>query len=735
MGGEPTKTQGTPTGAEGCPAAPAPGRNCRTALWVGSLVLAVVVFWWPCLFGRMTPLLADAQAHMLPWRADHPPRDRPQWDALLWDSMAQYYPWRTFAARMGRRGLIPLWNPHQFCGTPFIANGQSAFFYPPNWLFLVLDTRYAFGLLAALHYLMAAGFMFLLGRELGLSNGAAAAGAVAFSFGGFMVGWTYLPTLMNSAAWLPAACWAIERSFRRPTLTGPIGLAAALSMTLLAGHLQIAAYVWVVAAVHLGARSLWALGQRLAVRWGSVGVWWRAIVACGAAVMVAIGLAALQVLPTIELARMSSRGAVRLDEAGFRFRVERALKPPMLRTFVSPDSLGTPREWAEAGVPYSETCGYVGRLTLLLMLVGLIGVRSRQSLFYAVLAALALNAAMGGLTAQMAYYCVPGLGQTGGFARALCVYTFAVAVLAALGADRLARWCAGAPASTGFVPRLGPWVGAASTVLIFADLLAWGRGFLPLAPRERVYPETAAVERLRQDAGKWRVLEVTHRDDWTLQRTPEAVLPPNTAMAYGYDSVQGYDSLRPGIYDALAGRVNREGFCPVTNGNMVLLDNVRADVLSRAAVRWVVVRDSEPLRSERYSEVWRGSGVVLYQDPAASPRVRLVTAYVPTAEPEVLSTRFAGDPSRIVCELGLPPERLEIADTFWPGWRAFADGREAPIRFLPPMFRQIALDRGTKHVELVYAPASFRVGAFVSLMSLALIAGSVAFARARVRHG
>jgi hypothetical protein len=39
---------------------------------------------------------------------------------------------------MGRRGLIPLWNPHQFCGAPFIANGQSAFFYPPNWLFLAL---------------------------------------------------------------------------------------------------------------------------------------------------------------------------------------------------------------------------------------------------------------------------------------------------------------------------------------------------------------------------------------------------------------------------------------------------------------------------------------------------------------------------------------------------------------------------------------------------------------------
>ena len=451
--------------------------------------------------------------------------------------------------------------------------------------------------------------------------------------------------------------------------------------------------------------------------------------------MVAVGLAALQLLPTVELVRMSARGAVRLDEPGFRFRVERALKPAMLRTLMSPDSLGTPGQWAAAGVPYSETCGYVGRLTLLLALIGLVGVRSRQSVFYAGLAVLALNAAMGGVTARLVYYHVPGLGQAGGFARILCVYTFAVAVLAALGADEVARWCAGAPASTGFLPRLGPWVGAVSAVLIFADLLAWGRAFLPLALRERVYPETAAVERLRQDAGKWRVLEVTHRGDWTLQRIPEAVLPPNAAMAYGYDSMQGYDSLRPGIYDRLAGQVNPGGFCPVANGNMVLLDNVGADVLSRAAVKWVVARDTEPLPGERYSEVWRGSGVVLYEDSAASPRVRMVTRYIPTAEPEVLSTRFAGDPSRIVCELGPPPERLEIADTFWPGWHAFADGKEVRIRLRPPMFREIPLQPATKHVELVYAPASFQAGAFVSLMSLALIVGSVAFTRARAKQG
>ena len=699
------------------------------AVAVAGLGVAVVIFWWPCLFGRMAPLLADAQAQMLPWRAERTPPEKPRWDALLWDGMAQYYPWRSFAARMARRGLVPLWNPHEFCGTPFVANGQSAFFYPPNWLFFIVDTRYAFGLLAAMHYLLAGLFVLLLGRELGLSAGAAVTGAVAFMFGGFIVAWTELPTLMNSAVWLPAAAWAIERSFRRPSITGPVWLAVALAMTLLAGHLQIAAYVCLTAGAHLSARAVWALCR---ARRGAVPG--KALLLCVMAFGAAACLAAIQLLPTLELAKLSSRGGVRADEAGFRFRADRALKPVMLPTFVLPDFLGTPREWAEHGLPYSETCGYVGKLTLLLALVGLFGARPRPAVFFAGLALIAVNAARGGVVARLLYYHVPGMAQAGGFARILCVYTFAVAVLAALGADRLAQWCARAPASAGFVPRLAPWVGAAAAALIFVDLLAWGRGFLPLSPRDRVYPATAVVERPRWDPGKWRVLEVTHREDWTLQRVPQAVLPPNAAMAYGYDSVQGYDSLRPGIYDAFAGRVNPEGFSPLTNGNMVLLDNARADVLSDAAVKWVVARDTEPLRSERFLEAWRGSGVILYEDQAASPRVRMVTRYAPTAEPEVLSKRFAEDPSRIACDLGLPPERLEVADTFWPGWRAFADGREARIRLLAPMFRQIPLDPTTRHVDLVYAPASFQVGAFVSLVALALIGGCLAFARAPRRR-
>ena len=69
-----------------------------------------------------------------PGRRIHPD-SLPPWNPLRWDGIAQFYPWRNFAHDTIRSGYLPLWNPYQFCGTPFVANSQSAVFYPPNLLF------------------------------------------------------------------------------------------------------------------------------------------------------------------------------------------------------------------------------------------------------------------------------------------------------------------------------------------------------------------------------------------------------------------------------------------------------------------------------------------------------------------------------------------------------------------------------------------------------------------------
>jgi hypothetical protein len=65
---------------------------------------------------------------------------------------------------------------------------------------------------------------------------------------------------------------------------------------------------------------------------------------------------------------------------------------------------------------------------------------------------------------------------------------------------------------------------------------------------------------------------------------------------------------------------------------------------------------------------------------------------------------------------------LFAADTFYPGWRVKLNGRPAEIMRCDYLFRGVALEPGTYRVEFSFEPDSFRIGARISLASLAALA-------------
>jgi hypothetical protein len=98
--------------------------------------------------------------------------------ANLGDLAVQIYPWRIWAADALRHGDLPLWNPLILAGTPFLANAQSAIFYPPNWLFTMMPGPQAWGVLFILNTAAAGWFAALLIRRIGAEPAAAFAGGV-----------------------------------------------------------------------------------------------------------------------------------------------------------------------------------------------------------------------------------------------------------------------------------------------------------------------------------------------------------------------------------------------------------------------------------------------------------------------------------------------------------------------------------------------------------------------------
>ncbi|MCB0167640.1 MAG: hypothetical protein KDI79_25665, partial [Anaerolineae bacterium] len=74
------------------------------------------------------------------------------------------YPNYRFAAENLRHGLIPLWNPHLYSGTPFAADIQSGLFYPINIVIFLLVPNLTYEwleYLAIFHFWLAGMTMYL----------------------------------------------------------------------------------------------------------------------------------------------------------------------------------------------------------------------------------------------------------------------------------------------------------------------------------------------------------------------------------------------------------------------------------------------------------------------------------------------------------------------------------------------------------------------------------------------
>ena len=72
------------------------------------------------------------------------------------------------------------------------------------------------------------------------------------------------------------------------------------------------------------------------------------------------------------------------------------------------------------------------------------------------------------------------------------------------------------------------------------------------------------------------------------------------------------------------------------------------------------------------------------------------------------------------------PAVLIVADTFYPAWRATVDGIPAPILRANLMFRGLTLEPGQHQIVLTYDPPRWRLGAAVSLGTLAGLAAVIA---------
>ena len=74
---------------------------------------------------------------------------------------------------------------------------------------------------------------------------------------------------------------------------------------------------------------------------------------------------------------------------------------------------------------------------------------------------------------------------------------------------------------------------------------------------------------------------------------------------------------------------------------------------------------------------------------------------------------------------------LVLSDTFYPGWKAYVDGKETPIYKTDYILRSVFIEKGTHDVEFVYDPVTFKIGYITTLSTLCILIsmGIVKFCR------
>jgi len=522
--------------------------------------------------------------------------------------------WLAFipAYSIGEGHWPPRWNPYVCGGMPHAANPQYSAWYPPRWAFYFTTALAAYGPYCFSHFLIAALAMFVCLRSLGCGPAGTTIGALSFSCGSYIQGHLSNPGLLFSSVWLPLIIACSFRTVERAGLWWPSLLGLLLAVVVFAGSPHNMFY----AALIVGLVAVWKIvvlrgtgilpvadhrqdgspsfhGQDARATLGHIGL----------AVAIALGLGAVQWIPTAEFVRLSFRPHLSVGELA---------RDPLAWSWLDNLFLGSPSPWA---TEYLDKSTYFGMSVLPLLLLAIVAPQRRgREWFFVFLALAGVWIALG--TQAGAFQLlgrIPPVRFLSGPSRALVLFALGMSALAGFGADSFLRrddwekqWtvrfvlsaCAAFAAilflskcwqmswqdmvsmavrattprdpslflainsavfvglgvlllaSAGLLPaRLlsKRWFGPAAALLLCLDLLHFRQRLpLPVSEREELtIPETAAVVR-RDKSPPFRVVgyEPTrlHPGDMNDQNLREFLMP-NLSALYGLQDIQGFDPL------------------------------------------------------------------------------------------------------------------------------------------------------------------------------------------------
>jgi hypothetical protein len=648
-----------------------------------------------------------------------------------WDLAGFHLPHAVYYSESLQRGEMPWWEPYAYCGRPFAANMQTEVFYPFRALTALVGTArntqqmyYLLELEEFLHVFLAAALAYWMALRFGLNRPAALLTGLVYSLGSFFASQAEHIGELETAAWLPLAWGALYGLRERRNRRDFLALTGALALAVLAGCAPLTMTVFL---------AVFALALALALTRAAR----PALVATALAAMaLAACLCAFVLIPATQFS-LASVARYRAEWRG----TGGGVPLPALWSLLSPNHFEI-FDLTAYKAPYEITLLYLycGIPALVLTLAAAVLRRTRVKAAIVIALAVAGVWMLGDSTPIGAwlYRMLPGMIRAAFYPQFwMPAFALGVALLAGFGLAQHIR-------STKFAYL--------AVAVCAVDLILVGSGrpmnVQPLRDNLTVTEgtfegraETLGTLRGLVDAvPPYRIDTIDDSLDWAL-RAAITRLP----IATGYDpqALIRFTQARLTVADGKRWGAYYQAEHP--ESPMLAAMNVKY-LLSRKAVS-----PHPNLRLEGDLP-----GRLAYRNLAALPRFYLVprvTCAASMEEAAQLVRRTGWDPAtEAVVECGAggragdfsaPPSAitnvqyagnaasldiaapgnafLVTAETHYPAWKAYIDGKQAPIQYTNVAFRGVFVPAGRHHVEMRYSPAVFGVSALLSLAAALLL--------------
>jgi len=650
-------------------------------------------------------------------------------DPWLWESLDYlcfYKPNFHFLQDALRDGRVPLWNPYVGLGRPFLADLQSAVFYPPLY-FICLGQGIGLFLLVWSHCHLGALGMRALGRALGIGSIQSVFMTLCFLGSGIITarwfsgqilyacGICYLPALFGCAAHTGAA-W----SYRR------IGLhALLLALQFLCGHPQVFWISCLGQGVFIMARSIrWPLKDSFSSAT-------KALAQFGASCLWMLSLVAMVLLPFLELVTQGNRVGATRDFANYGRMDWNAFKS--LYTNLS----------GSYNVSWEMNL-YIGSLVTLLGILGLFQFKDPNIRGFWGVLLIAFLVGVGDHSPLFGFFFdyLPGFSSFRLHARACMLIGFVFICTAGLWLSQPHPWLRNV-----LRRRLSRLPGVPQVVMtlillqaVFLIYANWRmRSPYSFVAWEQVSPEFPA---------QWIVVE-TLRNQGLMEQgqpPPRVCVPPiavlqNSAMIHHYSTFDAYTSLflnRPWVYlhsvlglepptllnTSVSSRIYHYGPIPYP-------DLAFAAGLDPKSGRLDLAVNPSPRAFVVYASRVVGGSVEIQRELRTNSDIHkcsLVERPLELALPEYSTNSFTEasirrfEPNSMFLDVdAMENGLLVLAETWYPGWKAEIDGKIVPMIPANSWMRAVPLPAGNHQVRVFFHQNYLAEGLMISLASAGLL--------------